>query len=149
MPRVLGGMKPFPTYGLMANAGRCEGATAEKAVRRSVAHRSDLLNATRPRFQHACRDPASVAIPALVSYQRVAPRWGGVTLLKSASSASSAQNSNKSGRWPSAKLTETIATRNGSLQNMQWIGLLFMRYLLLVSIRISPLGEPAQHGTVK
>jgi hypothetical protein len=32
---------------------------------------------------------------------------------------------------------------------MQWIGLLFMRYLLLVSIRISPLGEPAQHGTVK
>jgi hypothetical protein len=28
-------------------------------------------------------------------------------------------------------------------------GPLFMRYLLLVSIRISPLSKPAQHGTVR
>jgi hypothetical protein len=70
--------------------------------------------------------------------------------LKSASSASSAQNSEQ--KWSPEDVrqnsTQPSRGRNGSPQNMQWTGLLFVRYLLLVSIRISPSSETAQHGTV-
>jgi hypothetical protein len=55
-------------------------------------------------------------------------------LRKCASSASSAQNSEQ--KWSPLAVRQASTERNGSLQNVQRVGLPFMRYLLLVTIRL-------------